>query len=144
MLIFDFNNFSFMLVKSVIVIISLALVLSMTSSVFADTTLTPIDSTKGIEKTITSFTVTKNNKLPWGFVEGKVTNPVEGNPVIIQIFKNGEPVHFAQTDVKKDGSFQYKFRVRDVTDGKITKIFDGDYIVKIFKVVYLPVSTTSA
>jgi len=144
MLIFDFNNFSFMLVKSVIVIISLALVLSMTSSVFADTTLTPIDSTKGIEKTITSFTVTKNNKLPWGFVEGKVTNPVEGNPVIIQIFKNGEPVHFAQTDVKKDGSFQYKFRVRDVTDGKITKIFDGDYIVKIFKVVYLPVSSTSA
>ncbi|HIH07268.1 MAG TPA: hypothetical protein HA236_03265 [Candidatus Nitrosotenuis sp.] len=133
-----------MLVKSVIVIISLALVLSMTSSVFADTTLTPIDSTKGIEKTITSFTVTKNNKLPWGFVEGKVTNPVEGNPVIIQIFKNGEPVHFAQTDVKKDGSFQYKFRVRDVTDGKITKIFDGDYIVKIFKVVYLPVSSTSA
>ena len=133
-----------MLVKSVIVIISLALVLSMTSSVFADTKLTPIDSTKGIEKTITSFTVTKNNKLPWGFVEGKVTNPVEGNPVIIQIFKNGEPVHFAQTDVKKDGSFQYKFRVRDVTDGKITKIFDGDYIVKIFKVVYLPVSTTSA
>ena len=133
-----------MLVKSVIVIISLALVLSMTSSVFADTTLTPIDSTKGIEKTITSFTVTKNNKLPWGFVEGKVTNPVEGNPVIIQIFKNGEPVHFAQTDVKKDGSFQYKFRVRDVTDGKVTKIFDGDYVVKIFKVVYLPVSSTSA
>ena len=133
-----------MLVKAVIAIISLALVLSMTSSVFADTKLTPIDSTKGIEKTITSFTVTKNNKLPWGFVEGKVTNPVEGNPVIIQIFKNGEPVHFAQTDVKKDGSFQYKFRVRDVTDGKITKIFDGDYIVKIFKVVYLPVSTTSA
>ena len=133
-----------MLVKSVIVIISLALVLSMTSSVFADTTLTPIDSTKGIEKTITSFTVTKNNKLPWGFVEGKVTNPVEGNPVIIQIFKNGEPVHFAQTDVKKDGSFQYKFRVRDVNDGKVTKIFDGDYVVKIFKVVYLPVSTTSA
>jgi hypothetical protein len=133
-----------MLVKSVIVIISLALVLSMTSSVFADTTLTPIDSTKGIEKTITSFTVTKNNKLPWGFVEGKVTNPVEGNPVIIQIFKNGEPVHFAQTDVKKDGSFQYKFRVRDVNDGKVTKIFDGDYVVKIFKVVYLPVSSTSA
>ena len=133
-----------MVEKVVIAIISLALVLSMTSSVFADTTLTPIDSTKGIEKTITSFTVTKNNKLPWGFVEGKVTNPVEGNPVIIQIFKNGEPVHFAQTDVKKDGSFQYKFRVRDVNDGKVTKIFDGDYVVKIFKVVYLPVSSTSA
>ena len=133
-----------MVEKVVIAIISLALVLSMTSSVFADTKLTPIDSTKGIEKTITSFTVTKNNKLPWGFVEGKVTNPVEGNPVIIQIFKNGEPVHFAQTDVKKDGSFQYKFRVRDVNDGKVTKIFDGDYVVKIFKVVYLPVSSTSA
>ena len=62
-----------MVEKVVIAIISLALVLSMTSSVFADTKLTPIDSTKGIEKTITSFTVTKNNKLPWGFVEGKVT-----------------------------------------------------------------------
>jgi hypothetical protein len=133
-----------MLLKAVIVMISLVLVLSVTGTVFADTTLRPIDSTRGIEKTVTSFTVAKNNKLPWGFVEGKVTNPVEGNPVIIQIFKNGEPVHFGQTDLKKDGSYQYKFRVRDVTDGKVTKIFDGDYIVKIFKVVYLPVSSASA
>ncbi len=62
--------------------------------------------------------------------------------MIIQIFKNGEPIHFAQTDVKKDGSYEYKFRVRDVSESKVTKIFEGDYIVKIFKVVYLPVTST--
>ena len=133
-----------MFVKAVIATLTLVLVLTATSSAFADTTLTPIDSTTGIEKTITTFSVAKNNKLPWGFIEGKVTNPVEGNPVIIEMFKNGEPVHFAQTDVKKDGSYEYKFRVRDVTDGKVTKIFDGNYVVKIFKVVYLPTSNALA
>jgi len=116
----------------------------MVSSAFAETTITPINSSIGIEKTIVPFSAAKNNKLPWGFVEGKVANPVEGNPVIIQIFKNGEPVHFAQTDVKKDGSYEYKFRVRDMSNGKETKVFDGDYLVKIFKVVYLPSTSTSA
>ena len=76
-----------MFVKAVIATLALALVLTTASSAFADTTLTPIDSSTGIEKTITSFSVAKNNKLPWGFVEGKIANPVEGHPVIIQIFK---------------------------------------------------------
>jgi hypothetical protein len=131
-----------MLLKVAIATIALAIVLTTVNSAFAESNITPLDASTGIEKTVTSFSVPKNNKLPWGFVEGKITNPVEGHPVIIQIFKNGDPVHFAQTNVKEDGSYEYKFRVRDVTEGKITKIFDGEYIVKIFKVVYLPSTST--
>lgn len=124
-------------------------VFSAVSTSFAEpadtqTTITPIDSSTGLEKTVVPFHAPKENKLPWGFVEGKVANPVGGYPVIIQIYKNGEAIHFAQTNVKKDGSYEYKFRVRDVTNDVVTKIFDGDYTVKIFKVVYLDKSTTSA
>ena len=132
-----------MLLKAVIASIAFTLVLATVNSAFAETSITPINSSIGLEKTEVPFSAPKNNKLPWGFVEGKIANPVEGHPVIIQIFKNGEPVHFAQTDVKEDGSYEYKFRVRDVTGTKITKIFDGDYLVKIFKVVYLPAGSTS-
>ena len=93
-----------MLLKAVIATIAFALVLATVNSAFAESNITPLDASTGIEKTITSFSVPKNNKLPWGFVEGKIANPVEGHPVIIQIFKNGDPVHFAQTDVNEDGT----------------------------------------
>lgn len=126
--------------KVVAATVIFTLVFATFSTAFAqtETSITPINSSIGIEKTVVPFSAPKNNKLPWGFVEGKISNPVEGHPVIIQIYKNGEAVHFAQTDVKKDGSYEYKFRVRDVTGDKTTRIFDGDYTVKIFKVVYLP------
>jgi len=114
---------------------------SFADSVDTQTTITPINSSTGIEKTVIPFHTPKENKLPWGFVEGKIANPVEGHPVIIQIYKDGEAVHFAQTNVNKDGSYEYKFRVRDVTNGIVTKVFDGDYTVKIFKVVYLDKSS---
>jgi hypothetical protein len=132
-----------------IVIASLAMIVvfSAISPSFAEntqTTITPINSSVGLEKTIVPFHAPKENKLPWGFVEGKIANPVEEYPVIIQIYKAGEAVHFAQTNVNKDGSYEYKFRVRDVTNDIVTKIFDGDYTVKIFKVVYLDKSTTFA
>jgi len=97
----------------------------------------PLDGIIGLEKTSVMFHVTEENSLPWGFVEGKVANPVEGYPVIIQILKDNEAVHFAQTDVEEDDSYEYKFRVLNVESDKITKIFDGDYQVNIFKVVYL-------
>lgn len=134
-----------MLLKSVIAVLTFAVVFSTISLAFADQTksTTPINESIGIEKTIVPFHASKQNKLPWGFVEGKIASPVEGYPVIIQIFKNGEPVHFAQTDVNDDGTYQYKFRVRDATDGKVTNIFEGDYTVKIFKVVYLDKDSTS-
>jgi len=97
----------------------------------------PLNGIIGLEKTSVMFHVNEENSLPWGFVEGKIANPVEGYPVIIQILKDDEAVHFAQTDVKEDGSYEYKFRVLNIENGKVTKIFDGDYQVTIFKVVYL-------
>jgi len=101
------------------------------------TEITPLTGMIGLEKTTVFFHAPSDNKLPWGFVEGNVANHVAGYPVIIQIFKNGEAVHFAQTNVAEDGDYEYRFRVLNSDDGHITKLFEGDYTVKIFKVVYL-------
>jgi hypothetical protein len=97
----------------------------------------PLNGIIGIEKSSIMFHTPEENSLPWGFVEGKIANPVAGYPVIIQIFKDDEAIHFAQTDVSEDGSYEYKFRVLNVENDQTTKIFDGDYYVTIFKVVYL-------
>jgi len=97
----------------------------------------PLNGIIGIEKSSVMFHTPEKNSLPWGFVEGKIANPVAGYPVIIQIFKNDEAVHFAQTNVNEDGSYEYKFRVLNIENDQTTKIFDGDYYVTIFKVVYL-------
>ena len=101
------------------------------------TEITSINGIIGLEKTTLTFHTPENNKLPWGFVEGNIKNHVEGYPVIIQIYKNNDAVHFAQTNVESDGSYEYKFRVLNSDNGTTTKLFDGDYSVKIFKVVYL-------
>jgi hypothetical protein len=39
--------------------------------------------------------------------------------------------------VEKNGEYEYKFRVLNSDNGNTNQIFDGDYSVKIFKVVYL-------
>lgn len=96
----------------------------------------PLNGLIGIEKTSLMFHAEEDNSLPWAFVEGKIANPVAGYPVIIQIYQNDEAVHFAQTDVDENGNYEYKFRVLNVEEGKTNKIFDGDYNVVIFKVVY--------
>ena len=90
-----------------------------------------------LEKSTIFFHSPEENSLPWAFVEGNIANHVEGYPVIIQIFKNNDAVHFAQTNVEEDGDYEYKFRVLNSDNDNTTKIFDGDYLVKIFKVVYL-------
>lgn len=90
-----------------------------------------------LEKSTIFFHSPEENSLPWAFVEGKIANHVEGYSVIIQIFKENDAVHFAQTNVNADGSYEYKFRVLNSENGITNKIFDGDYLVKIFKVVYL-------
>jgi hypothetical protein len=95
------------------------------------------DDTSVLEETTIQMSIPSDNHTPWGFVEGKITSPVKDFPVIIQIYKEDKPVHFAQVPVNDDGTYQYRFRVLDVTDNKTTKIFDGDYSVKIFKVVSL-------
>ena len=99
-------------------------------------TLVSEDGSIVLQQKIISMHIPEDNTLPWGFVEGKVINPVEGYPVIIQIYKNGEPVHFAQTDVREDGSYEYKFRARNVDGDQVINIFQGDYTVKIFKTIY--------
>ncbi len=124
--------------------------ISLFSSSFADeqfsnTEVISVDGNIGIEKTTLTFSVPNDNNLPWAFVEGKIANPVLDYPVIIQIYDNDDQitgndvgaVHFAQADVSEDGTYEYKFRVKDIDGEKIVNIFEGDYTVKIFKVVYL-------
>jgi hypothetical protein len=104
----------------------------------SNTEIIPIDGTIGIEKTVVSLYAPSDNILPWGFVEGKIVNHVSDYPVIIQIYDDkGEAIHFAQTNVEDDGTYEYRFRVLSVDNDEIIKIFEGDYTVKIFKVVYL-------
>ncbi len=113
------------------------------STSFADeqesqTEIISIDGTIGIEKTTLSWYASHDNTLPWGFVEGKIPNHVSDYPVIIQIYDSeGDAVHFAQTNVEDDGSYEYRFRVLSINDNQVIKIFEGDYSVKIFKVIYL-------
>ena len=86
-------------------------------------------------KTVILMNVPSDNTLPWGAVYGKIKDHVDGYPVIIQIYKNGDPVHFAQTDVNDDGSYEYKFRIRSVDGDTVINVFEGDYDVKIFQTV---------
>ena len=111
--------------------------------VFAETsqtTTTKLDDEISLEKTVTTMSIPENNTLPWGAVKGKVNDPSQGYPVIIQFFKSldEDPIHVAQISLKGDDSFEYKFRVLSIDDGKITHFFEGDYYVKIFKVVNTP------
>ena len=103
----------------------------------SQTEITPLTGMIGLEKSTIFFHSSEENSLPWAFVEGNIANPVEGYPVIIQIFKENDAVHFAQTDVSSNGNYEYKFRVLNSENGVSSKIFDGDYSVKIFKVVYM-------
>ena len=111
----------------------------------SQTEITQLDNLIGIEKTTLSFNVSESNSLPWAFVEGKIDNHVPDFPVIIQIFdtnttiigNNIGAVHFAQTSVNSDGSYEYKFRVQTLDGDTANNIFEGNYTVKIFKVVYL-------
>ena len=100
-------------------------------------TVTPINGEISLQKTVTTMSVPENNNLPWGFVNGEASEYVERFPVIIQFYKGEDPVHFAQVEVKGDGSYEYKFRVRslDSTTGEFVNVFEGDYTVKIYRVI---------
>ena len=102
------------------------------------TTITPINEKISIKKTILTMNVPENNILPWGIVKGNTSDVIENYPIIIQFYKSNKAIHFAQVDVNGDGSFEYKFRVRNVdnTTGEVENIFDGQYMVKIFRVVH--------
>ena len=100
-------------------------------------TVTPINEKISLQKTVTTMNIPADNELPWGAVSGYATNYVEGFPVIIQIYKGEDPVHFSQADVREDGSYEYKFRIKnlDSNTGEIVNVFEGDYTVNIFRVI---------
>ena len=102
-----------------------------------DISVKAINEKVSLETTITTLMVPENNILPWGTVYGAASDVAERYPVIIQFYKGNEAVHIAQIDTKGDGSYEYKFRVRnlDQSTGQFTDIFHGEYTVKIFKVI---------
>lgn len=101
-------------------------------------TIIPIDDKISLEKTSSTMHIPENKAMVWGIVKGEPSNYVERYPVIIQFFKGDDPVHVAQVKVKGDGSYEYKFKIRNVdqSTGKIIDIFQGEYTVNIFKVIH--------
>ena len=123
-------------------IIALLAIMIVPNSAVAETnqneiSVKPINEKISLETTITTLTVPEDNTLPWGTVYGAASDVAERYPVIIQFYKGDEAVHMAQIDTKGDGSYEYKFRVRnlDQSTGEFTNIFYGEYTVKIFKVI---------
>ncbi len=109
----------------------------MFSPTFAEQT-SEVVSTNGdtsLVKTSISLYVPSDNTLPWASVHGIVNDYADGHPVIIQIYQDGQEVHFAQTDVSEDGFYEYKFRVRNIDGDNAIKVFEGHYDVKIFKTI---------
>ena len=100
-------------------------------------TVVPINEEISLQKTVTTMSVPENNQLPWATVKGPASDHAERYPVIIQFYKGEDPVHVAQVNVKGDGSYEYQFRVRnlDLNTGEFVNVFQGDYTVKIFKVI---------
>ena len=101
------------------------------------TTVTPLNEEVSLQRTVTTMNIPEDNVLPWGTVKGSASEYAERYPVIIQFYKGEDPVHFAQVGVKGDGSYEYKFRVRnlDTNSGQFVNVFEGQYTVKIFKVI---------
>ena len=130
----------FFCMKLRLVIISSLLVLMSTimiSPTFADPTSEIVITTDNFQlvKTTIPMHIPSDNTLPWASVYGMFDNHVNNHPVIIQIYQNGEPVHFAQTDVNEDGSYEYQFRARSVVGDEVINVFEGDYEVRIFKTI---------
>ncbi len=111
---------------------------AMAQTHYPQVTLTPINDEISIQQTQVALNVPSENSLPWGYVTGQASsNYVPGYPVVIQFHQNGEPVHIAQVNLNDDGSYEYMFRVLsiDYSTGQTTHIFEGDYIVSMYKVV---------
>jgi len=101
------------------------------------TTYTALGDGIALERTALELVVPADNALPWAFVEGRVQDPVEGYPVIIQVHeRGGEPARFAQVDVAEDGSYEWRLRVLSIDAGVETRALAGSYDVTVFKVVH--------
>ena len=106
----------------------------MLTPTFADQTseIITTDDNYQLVKTVIPMSIPSDNMLPWAAVTGMIENDINGSSVNIQIYQNNEPVHFAQTDVNDDGSYEYKFRVKSVDGNTVINVFEGDYEVRIF------------
>jgi len=106
---------------------------------FADSNTIVLSTNDGVQltKTIVSMSISSDNTMPWAFVEGSIENHADGYPVIVQIYQNDEPVHFAQTNVNEDGTYEYKFRARNLDGNNVVNVYEGDYEVKIFKSIQI-------
>ena len=131
------KKFGLIAMTSIIAMLGIMAVPNTASAEINQVSITPINEKVSLETTITTLTVPENNTLPWGTVYGAASDVAERYPVIIQFYKGDEAVHVAQIDTKGDGSYEYKFRVRnlDHQTGQFTDIFEGQYTVKIFKVI---------
>ena len=129
-----------LLIVSIMTVFGIMMIPADISAESNQVTVTPINEKVSLETTITTLTVPENNTLPWGTVYGSASDVAERYPIIIQFYKGEDPVHFAQVDAKGDGSYEYKFRIRnlDSNTGEFVNIFEGDYIVKIYKVIPNP------
>ena len=126
-----------LLITSIMIVLGVIMIPGNISAESNQITVTPINEEISLERTVTTMSVPDDNKLPWGTVIGDASDVAERYPIIIQFYKGEDPVHFAQIDSKGDGSYEYKFRVRslDSNSGEFVNIFQGDYTVKIYKVI---------
>ena len=123
----------FVIISGLLVLMSTIMI----SPTFADQTSEIVVTKDNFEvvETTNPMYISPENILPWASVSGIVENYADNHPVIIQIYQNDEHVHFAQTNVNDDGSYEYKFRVKTVNDDEIINIFEGNYEVRIFKTI---------
>ncbi len=131
------TSWNALLIASVMTVFGMMMIPGNVSAESNQIIISPINEKISLEKTTTTMSVPQENKLPWGIVRGAATDYVERYPVKIQFYKGEDPVHFAQVDVKGDGSYEYKFRVRnlDSSTDEFVNIFEGDYTVKIYRVI---------
>lgn len=131
------TKLSILLMISIMTVFGMIMIPGDISAVSNQITVTPINAKVSLEKTITTMRIPENNKLPWGTINGQASDVVERYPIIIQFYQGEYLIHIAQVDTKGDGSYEYKFRVRnlDLNTGEFVNIFEGDYTVEIYKVI---------
>ena len=109
------------------------------------TTITPINDETSLKKSVIQITIPEDNISTYCAIRGQASEHIKGYPLIIRVYNNENPVHTAHVDLNDDGSFEYQFKVKKVDNntGKITKIFQGDFIVDILKVIPNSILKTS-
>ncbi|QLH03223.1 hypothetical protein C5F47_06515 [Nitrosopumilus cobalaminigenes] len=126
-----------LLMASIMTVFGALMIPGSISAESSQVTVTPINEEVSLEKTVTTMNVPEDNELPWGTIRGGASDVAERYPIIIQFYKGEDPIHFAQVDAKGDGSYEYKFRVRnlDLNTNEFVNVFQGEYTVKIYKVI---------